>query len=147
MTMFCTFRTALGAYTQRLDSEESVVFRQPPRRGRHRREVGMNEVPSAVLLATTGALQFSCSDLLHHLDLEVALRDQRLQPHVLLLELRQPPNVVVLERAEPLLRDVDRLPVHPVALGRRRHRIEIRLPQDPTICSSVNLDLGVLPPG
>jgi hypothetical protein len=35
-----------------------------------------------------------CGDLLYHLDLEVALRNDFLQPHVLLLECLQPSNLV-----------------------------------------------------
>jgi hypothetical protein len=70
-----------------------------------------------------------CCDLLHHFDLEVALRHQLLQPRVLLFELLQPPHVVRLERPKSLLPRVDRLLAHPMALGYRRHRVAIRLPQ------------------
>jgi len=69
-------------------------------------------------------------DLLHHLDLEIALRDQLLQPRVLLFELLQAANVVRLKAAKPLLPGVHRLLADPVAPRHRRHRIAIRLPDD-----------------
>ena len=49
-----------------------------------------------------------CRDFLHHLDLEVTLGHQLLQPRILCLELLQPPHVVRLQSAEPLAPDVGR---------------------------------------
>jgi hypothetical protein len=73
---------------------------------------------------------FSCGDLLHHLDLEVALGHQFLQPRVLLLEPLRAPHVVGLERAEPFLPDIRRLLADLVPLRRRRHPVAIRLADD-----------------
>jgi hypothetical protein len=77
-----------------------------------------------------GTLTIFCGDLLHHLDLEVALGHQLLQPSVFLLELLQPPNVVGLERPEPLLPRVHRLVVHLVPPGDHRNPVAIPLAED-----------------
>jgi len=77
-----------------------------------------------------GTLTVFCGDLLHHLDLEIALRHQLLQPRVRMLELLQPPHVAGLERAEPLLPDIQRLPAGLVPLRDRRNPVAIRLADD-----------------
>jgi hypothetical protein len=43
-----------------------------------------------------------CRDLLHHLDFEITLSQDFLQPGVLLLQLLEPPNVVAIHLAEAL---------------------------------------------
>jgi len=87
---------------------------------------------------------FFCVDLVHHLDLEVALGDELLQPRVLRLEALPATHVVGLQRAEPPPPDVDRLlgnawRLATAAIGSRSASRRIA-----TICSSVNLDLRML---
>jgi hypothetical protein len=53
--------------------------------------------PYATCSRRTGTLTIFYGNLLHHLDLEIALRHQLLQPRVLLFKLLQPPHVVRLE--------------------------------------------------
>src|SRR5512139_746001 len=71
-----------------------------------------------------------CGDFLHHLDLEVTLGHQLLQPRILDLKLLQAAHVVRLKPAETLAPDVDRLLAGPVPLGNRRYRFAIRLAED-----------------
>jgi hypothetical protein len=51
---------------------------------------------------------FFCIDVLHHLDLQIALGHQLLQPRILCLELLQAANIVGLERPKPLAPRIDR---------------------------------------
>ncbi len=85
-----------------------------------------------------------CSELLCHLDLQIAPRYQLLQPRILLLEPLQAPHVVGLERSEPLLRGIDRTIAHAVALGYCHHRITSVSRKIPAICSSVTSDFLIL---
>src|SRR6478672_8507733 len=75
-------------------------------------------------------LPFFCSDLLHHLDLEVAFGDQLLQPRVLSLKPLKPAYIVGLERSETLPPRVDRLLADPMPLGDHADRLSIRFSQD-----------------
>src|SRR6266487_3432932 len=71
-----------------------------------------------------------CGIFLHHLDLEITLGHQLLQPRVLRLELPQAPDIGRLQAAETLAPSVDRLLADPVPLGHRRNLIAIRLADD-----------------
>src|SRR5205823_1675926 len=71
-----------------------------------------------------------CGDFLHHLDLEITLGHQLLEPGVLRLELPQAPDVARLQAPETLAPSVDRLLADPVPLGHRRNRIAVRLADD-----------------
>jgi hypothetical protein len=66
----------------------------------------------------------------HHLDLEIALRHELLQPRILRLELPQALDVVRLQSTETLAPSADRLLADAVPLGHRCRRIVIRLPDD-----------------
>ena len=73
---------------------------------------------------------FGQGDFLHHLNLEIALRHQLLQPPILHLELPQALDIARLQTTEALAPSVDRLLANAVPLGHRRHRIAIRLSDD-----------------
>src|SRR6476659_1861341 len=73
---------------------------------------------------------FFCGDFLHHLNLDIALRHQLLQPPILRLELPQALDIARLQTTEALAPGVDRLLADAVPLGHRRHRIAIHLPDD-----------------
>src|SRR6516225_508539 len=71
-----------------------------------------------------------CGDFLHHLDLEITLGHQLLQPCVLRLEVPQAPDVGRLQATETLAPSVDRLLADPVPLRHRRNLVAIRLADD-----------------
>jgi hypothetical protein len=77
-----------------------------------------------------GTLTIFCVDLLHHLNLEVTLGDQLLQPRILCLELLQPAHIIRLHGAETLAPRVDRLLGNAVLLGDARLGVPIRFAQD-----------------
>jgi hypothetical protein len=85
---------------------------------------------NATWLRRAGTLTIFCVDFLHHLDLEVALGNELLQPRVLRLELLQAAHVIRLQRPEALAPRVKRLLADAVLLGDGCLRITIRFPQD-----------------
>jgi hypothetical protein len=74
-------------------------------------------VAKATWQRRAGTLTIFCVDLLHDLDLRVALGNQLLQPRILGLQLLQAPHVVGLKRPKPLPPSVDRLLGDAVPLG------------------------------
>jgi hypothetical protein len=73
---------------------------------------------------------FFCIDLLHHLDLKVALSHELLQPRVLEFQLSEALDVVRLHFAEALAPRLDRLFGYPVLLGDRANRVRAGLTKD-----------------
>jgi hypothetical protein len=86
-----------------------------------------------------------CGDFLHHLDLEIPLGHQLLQPRILGLELLQAPDVARPKAAETLPPSVDRLLADTVPLGDGRYRVAIRPRMIATICSPVKRALRIAP--
>src|SRR5205823_9811994 len=86
-----------------------------------------------------------CGDFLHHLDLEIALGHQLLQPGVLRLELPQAPDVARLQAPETLAPSVDRLLADPCRLATAETGSRSASRMIATICSSVNRPLRIAP--
>ena len=75
--------------------------------------------PYATCRRRAGTLTSFCRDFLHHLDFEIALGHQLLQPRILRFELPQALDVVRLKTSETLAPSVDRLLADAVPLGHR----------------------------
>jgi hypothetical protein len=69
-------------------------------------------------------------DLLHDLDLEIALGHELLQPGVLEIEMFQEADIIRLKRAELPFPGVDRLFAYPMPFGYRFLSVAIRVPKD-----------------
>src|SRR5690606_10350210 len=71
-----------------------------------------------------------CRDLLHYINLKIALGQQLLELRVLLLELSQALHIGRLELPEPLAPGIDRDVTDSLLLGERRDRSLVRLAKD-----------------